>query len=942
MQSMRSATRAFGALSVVVGLACALATQGLACNISVYDGVSVSGQCVAFVERYASAKYGATFPTLHIAANMWDYDIGNMDKVANNGSNWPQHGDILVWNENQCGALGAGHVAIVDSATSRSGVVVVDSNWCSGNCECGNIHSVNICSGMPGWLRHNVPCDSPPSSPPGAPDPGAGTHIQYVAHVQESGWQGWVQDGSDAGTTGQNKRLEAIAIRSLNTGVHYRAYEQDEGWQSWRNNGEVAGNTGCGRRMEAIEITVDSGYSVSYQVHVEAYGWMGVVSNGQTAGTTGESKRIEAIRIWITALDTTPPDISLSPSDISGWRNSNQSVSWSVTDNRDVAEVRIWWNGEGQSGVGASGSTPMREGSNTFHVWARDSLNNARQVDRVYRLDTTAPAISLTGPATSTWLNTAQSVTWSATDPTSGILDKKLTWDNSAETNASPAAIPEGKRSATVWAKDNALNEASQTYGPWWVDTVPPNISVTVSPTAPDGQSGWYVTRPTFSVLADDPNGTDGSGLAAQYYSLDAQSEVAYTNPVAIPDDGQHAFSARATDNAGNQTTTTPITIMVDSTPPVFSSVNTDAESRSLTTLVASWVCADATSGIAEFEYWIGSTPGGSQVKSASSAGLSNWAYVTNLSLTDGGTYYFTVRARDNAGNWSGPVVSSGIRAVGGTHDESPNFNSGGISDFESARVSPNYKVVDSIGQFVVDASASTNYVVEHGYWHGDVGPAQVASIGAAKSLADEAPLQLGSVNSPVVVTVGTATFADRFYVEQPDRSSGIALQYGTTGGPTFIEGDQIWLVGKLNTLGGERIIQYASPQLVGHVDPLRPLFMVIPNLGGGDLFANTRGVLDGIGLNNLGLLIKTCGGSVSYRDPSGRFFYLDNGDDLYDGSHYGVRVICDGFAAGAKLAMPAYGSKVVVTGISSTAIISGKTVRAIRPRYQSDISIIH
>lgn len=875
----------------------------------------------------------------HNAVNWWTtvQDSGHVSS--------PRGGSLMVMEYGT-----TGHVGWVSSVSGNS-FVLYHSNWPIGR----ERHSSN-CTFDPGTGQANIdggsmhalrgfltrPPDNPPVAPPGAPNPGSGLHVQYCGYVEDVGWQGWVQDGQLAGTEQQAKRMEAIALRATGVGVYYQVHVEEYGWQDWRSNGAVAGTTGCAHRIEGIKITTDPGYSVSYQAQVEADGWQGVVSDGALAGTTGQGKRLEALKVWIVALDSTPPDISLSPSDISGWRNSNQSISWSVTDNRDVAEVRIWWNGEGQSGVGANGSTPMREGANTFHVWARDSLNNGRQVDRVYRLDTAAPAISLTGPATSTWLNTPQSVTWSATDPTSGILDKKLTWDSGGQTNASPTAIPEGKRSATVWAKDNALNEASQTYGPWWVDTAPPAISVSVSPTAPDGQSGWYLTRPTFSVVADDPNGSNGSGLAARYYTLDAQSEVAYTSPVVVPDDGQHAFSARATDNAGNQTTTTPITVMVDSTPPVFSSINTDAQSRSLTTLVASWVCTDTASGIAEFEYWIGSTPGGSQVKSVSSAGLSNWAYVTNLSLTDGGTYHFTVRARDNAGNWSGPVVSSGIRAVGGNHDESPNFNSGGISDFESARISPNYKVIDSIGQFVVDVSASTNYVVEHGYWHGDVGPAQVASVGAAKSLADEAPLQLGSVNSPVVVTVGTATFADRFYVEQPDRSSGIALQYGTTGGPTFIEGDQIWLVGKLNTLGGERIIQYASPQLVGHVDPLRPLFMVIPDLGGGDLFANTRGVLDGIGLNNLGLLIKTCGGSVSYRDPSGRFFYLDNGDDIYDGSHYGVRVICDDLVGGAKLALPAVSSKVVVTGISSTAIISGKTVRAIRPRYQSDISIIY
>jgi hypothetical protein len=40
--------------------------------------------------------------------------------------------------------------------------------------------------------------------------------------------------------------------------------------------------------------------------------------------------------------------------------------------------------------------------------------------------------------------------------------------------------------------------------------------------------------------------------------------------------------------------------------------------------------------------------------------------------------------------------------------------------------------------------------------------------------------------------------------------------------------------------------------------------------------------------VNNIGLLVKTFGGLVSFRDSLGRFFYLDldNGNGLFDGSH--------------------------------------------------------
>ncbi|MCE5323972.1 C39 family peptidase [bacterium] len=138
--------------------------------------------------------------------------------------------------------------------------------------------------------------------PGNRPDPGAGTHIQYSAHVQDYGWQSWVMDGAECGIPYQAKRMEGLCIYSPNTTVSYRAHVENFGWQNWVSNGALAGTTGLSKRIEAVQITVDAGYSVSYQAHVEGIGWMSVVSNGAVAGTTGQDRRLEALRIWITPI----------------------------------------------------------------------------------------------------------------------------------------------------------------------------------------------------------------------------------------------------------------------------------------------------------------------------------------------------------------------------------------------------------------------------------------------------------------------------------------------------------------------------------------------------------------------------------------------------------------------------------------------------------------
>ncbi|MCE5323973.1 C39 family peptidase [bacterium] len=135
--------------------------------------------------------------------------------------------------------------------------------------------------------------------PDSAPDPGAGTHIQYVAHVQNYGWQDWVQDGSTAGTVGLSKAIEAVCMSSPNTTVNYSVYVGEGfGWQGWVSDGALSGTTGINKPVQAIVITVGEGYSVSYQAHVQDYGWMSVYSDGGVAGIAG--KRLEALRVWIT------------------------------------------------------------------------------------------------------------------------------------------------------------------------------------------------------------------------------------------------------------------------------------------------------------------------------------------------------------------------------------------------------------------------------------------------------------------------------------------------------------------------------------------------------------------------------------------------------------------------------------------------------------------
>ncbi|MCR3760005.1 Ig-like domain-containing protein [Clostridium felsineum] len=129
--------------------------------------------------------------------------------------------------------------------------------------------------------------------------------VSYSAHVQNIGWQDFVQDGGEVGTDGQSLRVEALKIKLLNAPagaqITYRTHVQNVGWQPWVSDGVEAGTDGRGLRIEAMEIKLVNmpDYTVQYQAHVQNVGWQAWTQDGAEAGTNGKGLRVEALRIRI-------------------------------------------------------------------------------------------------------------------------------------------------------------------------------------------------------------------------------------------------------------------------------------------------------------------------------------------------------------------------------------------------------------------------------------------------------------------------------------------------------------------------------------------------------------------------------------------------------------------------------------------------------------------
>ena len=149
--------------------------------------------------------------------------------------------------------------------------------------------------------------------------------IEYETHVRDIGWQNKVADGEQAGTSGQNKPIEAIKISLTDQladtyDVYYRVYIQNRGWLGWAKNGELAGSVGFAYSVKAFEIqlytkdnpdkpvssndsylTEENMGKIIYQSHIQTIGWQKKVTDGEVTGTTGRALGIEALSVIVSA-----------------------------------------------------------------------------------------------------------------------------------------------------------------------------------------------------------------------------------------------------------------------------------------------------------------------------------------------------------------------------------------------------------------------------------------------------------------------------------------------------------------------------------------------------------------------------------------------------------------------------------------------------------------
>ena len=181
-----------------------------------------------------------------------------------------------------------------------------------------------------------------------------------------------------------------------------------------------------------------------------------------------------------------------------------------------------------------------------------------------------------------------------------------------------------------------------------------------------------------------------------------------------------------------------------------------------------------------------------------------------------------------------------------------------------------------------------------------------------------------------------SAAFTDFFYVEADDRSSGLRVEKAGHGLQPGMRADVTGVV--LTNSSGERYI-FGVTAIANGTGDVKPLALNNRALGGGDwrydpaTGAGQRGVTGAVGLNNIGLLVKTCG-RVTVASSSGMWFIIVDGSVPEGSSRLPPKVLTP-----PGVSLPLVQSFVTVTGVSSCEP-SGPDLRSvILPRSAGDIT---
>ena len=389
---------------------------------------------------------------------------------------------------------------------------------------------------------------------------------------------------------------------------------------------------------------------------------------------------------------------------------------YTPTDNSNVTDNTPWVNAtftDAGTGVNASATTikvngtvvtagestsakvaylfptALDDGTILVNVSITDYTGNTTWGNWTFAVDTGLPTLGLDTPTEDQ--NVSTSTVWingTYTDTGSGVNTSSLvvkvngsvpTFDSTSRTSGHynySITLPDDSHNVTVDVNDYAGSAATQQLVNFTVDTQAPSVTASPATTYPGSQTAAKTgdTVTLNATVTDDGSGVSSVTVNASTINS-TQTSVTLTQVgstdyyngtviVSTSSSGTMSCAVNATDNCGYSNTSISLSVIVDNTAPSTPVVTDDGASTTSTTqLHANWISLDSESEIAYF-YAIGNISGGTEIVDWTSTGTTANVTKTDLTLTAGQTYYFTVKAQNGAGDNSTAGNSDGITVL--------------------------------------------------------------------------------------------------------------------------------------------------------------------------------------------------------------------------------------------------------------------------------------
>ncbi|MCB2160530.1 hypothetical protein KQH40_00420 [bacterium] len=377
-----------------------------------------------------------------------------------------------------------------------------------------------------------------------------------------------------------------------------------------------------------------------------------------------------------------------------GWCRTNVSVLLAGSEGADACSagyhLTTFEDSLGRI-AGASGCTDSQiftvtaQGTTSYEAWVHSSLGDTSLTTQTIKIDKTAPALSYSQPDTMTFQ-------MSGSDTLSGVGHYEMRINGGAWQTGATHTLISGVNNIDYRVFDVAGNVTVKSTVITTDATPPEVLSASISPSAPDGNAGWYLSNPSVTVIASD----SGSGIAFAGIVLDGADHSA-TSGYMISTNGIHTVQMKAVDNAGNERLEDPDkfsnTVKIDTVSPV---VNTNISPSAVS---GSWYdstvtldatgSTDANSGIDFIEIQVD----GSGFIATASATLSE------------GKHSVIVRTHDIAGNITEKPYMVNVDTTAPTIDS----NLSGTMGNNGWYVSPVTVTINAIDNFLSDSIVGYN-----------------------------------------------------------------------------------------------------------------------------------------------------------------------------------------------------------------------------------------